>query len=68
MAAYPVRMISIVRSVSGESASFIYRRMPLKLVFAYEHAYYEENDVPVVRYNAGSGDSDDALADLLRTL
>ncbi len=30
----------MVSEVSGERASFIFRKMPLKVVFSFEHVYF----------------------------
>jgi len=36
-------MLSIVSEVSNERASYIFKKMPLKAVYAYEHFYFLKN-------------------------
>ena len=34
-------------SVSGKDVYFVFHKMPLALVFLYEHQYYEQNGINV---------------------
>jgi hypothetical protein len=36
-------MISIVSEVSNERAKYIFKKMPLKVVYAYEHFFFLKN-------------------------
>lgn len=56
-------MTAIVSSVSGERAKYIFRKMPLKLVFAYEHFYFlrEGYKCKVLRF-------EQSLEELMRNL
>ena len=56
-------MAGIVAEVTNERANYIIHRMPLKLVFAYEHLYFLKNG-----YNCRVKSFEQSLEDLIASL
>ena len=59
-----MRICSIAGEASGKDYEFVYRRMPAKLVFAFEHTYYIKKGIRCILW----GDSGDELADMMNAL
>jgi hypothetical protein len=56
-------MLVIVSSVSNERASYIFKHMPLKMAFAYEHFYFIQNG-----YECKVLSFEQSLEDLMRDI
>lgn len=59
-----VRICAIAGKESGTGYGEVYRRMPAKLVFSFEHNYYVQNGIRCTLW----GETGDELADMLNSL
>lgn len=59
-----VRLCAIVSLVSGERGRYIFRKMPIRVVYAYEHVFYLREGYKVKPL----AESQESLKQLLRSV
>lgn len=59
-----VRLMAIVSLVSGERGRYVFRKMPLRLVYIYEHIFYLREGYKVTSMR----ESQESLEQILRSI